>query len=64
MFPEIPCNYLGTWPSEDAYRSCVNGAVEELVGKGVLSRTDSVRFQDSALRAFAEQDGKFLRLSK
>jgi hypothetical protein len=53
--PEIPCNYAAAWPSAEAYRACVNRALNELVDKGLLSQTDGARYLDSALRAFAEK---------
>jgi enediyne biosynthesis protein E4 len=54
-FPEIPCSFTAAWSSAEAYRACVDSAIDVLVAKGVLSKTDGARFLDSALHAFEEQ---------
>jgi enediyne biosynthesis protein E4 len=63
-FPEIPCNYAAAWPNPEAYRTCVGRALDELMGKGVLSQSDGARYLDSALRALAEHTGISRSMSK
>jgi enediyne biosynthesis protein E4 len=53
--PEIPCSYAAAWPSAEAYRACVDQALEELTRNGVLNEVGASRLLESALRAYAER---------
>ena len=54
LFPEIPCSYDASWPSLQAYKRCVRGALNELVSADVIDRHDRARFLWSAIRAFRD----------
>ena len=53
--PEIPCSFDADWPSLEAYQSCVETALDQLVDAGVISSTEvRERFLTSAIRVFQE----------
>jgi hypothetical protein len=54
LLPEIPCSYAATWTSPDAYRACVEGALDGLVRGGVIGPSERTRLLSSALRAYSE----------
>lgn len=54
LFPEIPCSYDATWPSFQAYRSCVSGALDGLIDAGVIPEDDRGPFLSSAISAYHE----------
>jgi hypothetical protein len=51
-FPEIPCDFAASWPSRGAYVSCVDRALTEIQGAGLLTTPQTARFRASALRAY------------
>ncbi|MGH3373864.1 MAG: CRTAC1 family protein [Actinoallomurus sp.] len=53
-FPEIPCSYTDASMSQQAYTSCVKGALHDLVHKGKVTASMATQFTSSALRAFTE----------
>jgi hypothetical protein len=52
-FPEIPCSYASTI-SRAGYTSCVQRSLRDLVRKGQLSNSMSIRFSASALKAYSQ----------
>ncbi|CDF37415.1 unnamed protein product [Chondrus crispus] len=52
--PEVPCDFAGTWETEEAYEECVDSSVRALVGAGVLKRRMAKRIAESGLRARKE----------
>jgi len=52
--PEIGCDFTATWPSRNNFRSCVNGQVDQLYFRGIVSAELAPRLRDSALRAYDE----------
>ncbi len=54
-FPEIPCSYTTEWSNAEAYRTCVDHALDGLTGGGQLDKTSASRLLESALRAYAER---------
>jgi hypothetical protein len=58
LVPEIPCAYDGEWSGEGAYAACVDAALSDLRKAKVLRASESKRFRDSALRAYAEYRGE------
>lgn len=57
LFPEIPCSFDGAFPSAAAYQACVDQALAELVGAGLLSSAEVRRFAKSARQAYDDPDG-------
>jgi hypothetical protein len=51
-FPEIPCDFGIQWSSRAAYTSCVDKALAEIQGAGLLSAAETARFRASALHAY------------
>ena len=52
LFPEIPCDVKGDWPSPGPYVACVQRALNELKREGLISRRHKIRFFASALIGF------------
>jgi enediyne biosynthesis protein E4 len=52
LLPELPCSYTATWPSAEAYRVCVDTALDGLARDGVIGPAERERLLASALRAF------------
>ena len=55
VMPEIPCSLDADWPSFAEYRSCVQRALTDLQGAGVIDAELSRRLRRSALR---DADGR------
>jgi enediyne biosynthesis protein E4 len=53
-FPEIPCSYTDTSMSLQAYTSCVQGSLHDLVHEGQVTSSMAASFASSALKAFNE----------
>ncbi len=53
-FPEIPCSYTDTSMPAQAYKSCVQRSLHDLVHEGKVTRSMAARFASSALKAFSE----------
>jgi hypothetical protein len=53
-FPEIPCGYTDMSMTMQAYTSCVQGSLNDLVHEGKVTKPMAERFTSSALRAFNE----------
>jgi hypothetical protein len=53
--PEIPCDFKKTWPSKNAYKSCVNTALNQLVSAGTISSSYRDRLRDSAFEAYDDE---------
>jgi hypothetical protein len=51
-FPEIPCDFGGAWSSRGAYTACVDQALAEIQGAGLLAAGEVSRFRASALLAY------------
>ncbi len=51
-FPEIPCDFAGPWANRPAYVTCVDKALTEIQGAGLLSASEAARFRASALHAY------------
>ncbi len=54
-FPEIPCDFAGSWSSFFEYAVCVSGALHELRDAEVISHRAKSRFFVSAILAFLEE---------
>ncbi|HVU03144.1 MAG TPA: CRTAC1 family protein [Polyangiaceae bacterium] len=54
VMPEIPCSFSATWPSESAYKSCVNGALGNLEQAHVINVLQRLRLAASAFRAYGD----------
>jgi hypothetical protein len=52
--PEIPCDFVKSWPSIKAYATCVTGALTELKNNGTIDRATSDRLLASAVAAFVD----------
>jgi enediyne biosynthesis protein E4 len=53
-FPEIPCSYTDTSMSVQAYTSCVQQSLHDLVHEGKVTSSMAARFASSALQAFGQ----------
>lgn len=51
-FPEIPCDFGAKWSNKAAYTSCVDKALGEIQGAGLLTGAEAARFRSSALHAY------------
>lgn len=51
-FPEIPCNFAGSWPNKFAYISCVDTSLNQLVANGTITVGKKARLLESALKAY------------
>jgi hypothetical protein len=51
-FPEIPCDFSIKWPNRAAYSTCVDKALGEVKGAGLLTSAETARFRASALQAY------------
>lgn len=51
-FPEIPCDFGAKWSNRSAYVSCVDKALSEIQGAGLLTGSEAARFRSSALHAY------------
>lgn len=51
-FPEIPCDFGNKWASRAVYAACVDKALSEIQGAGLLTAAESARFRSSALHAY------------
>lgn len=51
-FPEIPCSYDANWNTFGEYAACVNEALDDLHGAGVLSIGEKIRLKVSAIIAY------------
>ncbi len=54
LFPEIPCSFVGPFTNLQAYRTCVRGALDQLVNAGKIAPRDRARFMNSAVEAFRD----------
>ncbi len=53
--PEIPCSFEGSFPGgKNAYKACVNGALNQLFFHDVISADFANRLRDSAERAWGD----------
>lgn len=53
--PEIPCDYARTWSSgRTEYQSCVNGSVDQLYFRNVVTADEATRLRANAMRAYDE----------
>ena len=52
VFPEIPCSFDADWGSSEAYQTCLEDALNELISLNVISVLDKDRFLQSGLKAF------------
>jgi enediyne biosynthesis protein E4 len=52
--PEIPCDFSRNWATRRAYRQCVDTALNDLRGGGVITNAHGARLRTSALRAYDE----------
>jgi hypothetical protein len=52
--PELPCDFSAAWQSRNAFRKCVNDALNDLRASGAVSRPLADRLRFSALRAYDE----------
>ena len=39
--PEIPCDFVKSWPSKKAYTTCVDDALGQLRANGTINHSDS-----------------------
>ena len=51
-FPEIPCGYDASWNTFGEYAACVNEALDDLHGAGVLTIGEKIRLKISAVIAY------------
>jgi hypothetical protein len=56
LMPEIPCSFEASWPSEAAYRGCVEKALGDLRNAKVISAEQRERLLESALTAYRDAD--------
>ena len=54
--PEIPCDFAATWPNRNAYRTCVNTALDNLRTANVITNSERTRFRDSAMKAYDDEN--------
>ena len=52
--PEIPCSFAANWSSRAAFRTCVDGALNELTAAGIVTFSFATRLRKSALKAYDE----------
>jgi enediyne biosynthesis protein E4 len=52
--PEIPCSFTASWPSKNAYKQCVNKALNDLKNAGVINNAYRQRLRDSAIQAYED----------
>jgi hypothetical protein len=50
--PEIPCDFSGDWASRNAYVSCVDVALGDLLSGGYINNAMKTRLRKSALKAY------------
>ncbi|WP_266222185.1 FG-GAP repeat domain-containing protein [Paraliomyxa miuraensis] len=51
-FPEIPCSYDASWANFQAYKGCVDDALDDLQDAGVISAQMKGRLYSSAVKAY------------
>jgi enediyne biosynthesis protein E4 len=52
VLPEIPCNYAATWPTKNAYRMCVDNALNQLVSNNTITPAMRTRLKAGATAAY------------
>jgi enediyne biosynthesis protein E4 len=51
-FPEIPCDFGIHWRNRGVYTACVDKALSQIQGAGLLTADEASRFRASALQAY------------